>query len=133
MRGAIAVLRGHRLAALLAAVTVAGALSSCGNSDAAQSAPGLSCTNYALHGTGKYHDEVSVSVKVSNSTTHVASYAIDVALTASHGGPGDPPATHVTIHGSVASHASAELSRKVLTAGPVQRCRLTRTTRLSGS
>jgi hypothetical protein len=133
MREAIAVLRGYRLAALLAAVTVAGALSSCGGSDSAQSAPGLSCTNYALHGTGKYHDEVSVSVKVSNSTTHLARYAIDVALTASHDGPGDAPSTHVIIHGSVASHASTELSRKVLTADPVQRCRVTRTTRLSGS
>jgi hypothetical protein len=127
------VLRGCRLAAFLAALTLAGALSSCGGSDTAQSAPGLSCTNYALHGTGKYHDEVSVSVKVSNSTTHLARYAIDVALTASHDGPGDAPSTHVTIHGSVASHASTELSRKVLTAGPVQRCRVTRTTRLSGS
>jgi hypothetical protein len=129
MRDPIAVLRGWRLAGLLAAVTLAGALSSCGSSDSAQSAPGLSCTNYALHGAGKYHNELSVRVEVSNSTTQLARYAIGVALT----GSGGAPATNVTINGSVASHRSAELSRKVLTADTVQRCRVTRTTRLSGS
>jgi hypothetical protein len=128
MRERIAVLRDHRLVSLLAAVALAGALSSCGSSNSAQSAPGLSCINYALHGAGKYHNEVSVRVKVSNSTTHLARYVVEVALTASHDGPGDAPSTHVTIHGSVASHTSAELGRKVLTADAVRRCRVTRIT-----
>jgi hypothetical protein len=133
MREKIVVLRGYRPASLLVAVTLASALSACGSSSSVLSGPGISCANYALQGTGRYHNETSVRVQVSNSTTHSARYAVEVILTASHDGPGAAPATHVTIHGSIASHASAELSRKVLTAHAVRRCRVTRITRLKRS
>ena len=124
-------LRSYRLVSLLVAVALVGALSACGGS--ALPAGSASCTNYALHGAGKYHNEVSVRVEVSNSTAHPARYAVDVALTAGRGAPADAASTHVTIHGSVAAHASAELGRKVLTADPDQRCRVIRITRLSRS
>jgi hypothetical protein len=127
------VLRSYRLVSLLVAVALAGALSACGGSASALPAGSVSCTNYALHGAGKYHNEVSVRVEVSNSTAHPARYAVDVALTAGRGAPADAASAHVTIRGSVASHASAELGRKVLTAGPDQRCRVIRITRLSRS
>jgi hypothetical protein len=130
----IAVWRGYRPVCLVVAVTLAGTLSACGGSSSVQSSPGVTCTNYVLHGTGSYHNEVSVRVEVSNSTAHPARYAIDVELTtSSHDGPGGASSSRVTIRGSVPSHASAELGRKVLTAGPVQRCRAPRITPLSGS
>lgn len=125
----VELLRGYGPASFLAAVALAGALSACGSSHSAQSGPGLSCSNYPLHGTGAYHNEASIRVEVSNSTAHPARYAIDVDLTASHDGPGDASSTHVTIYGSVAPHASGELGRKVLTADPIRRCRIIRMTR----
>jgi hypothetical protein len=128
MRERIAVLRGYGLMSCLAAVSVASVLTGCGGSASVQSSPGLSCSNYSLHGAGKYHNEASIRVEISNSTAAPARYAIDVDLT-----PGGTPSTLVTIHGSLASHASGELSRKVLTAGPIQRCRVTRVTQQSGS
>ena len=122
----IAVLRGYRAAGVLA-VSLAGALSACGGgSNAAQSAPGLSCTNLAVQGSGTYHNEVSVRVNVKNSTTHRARYAVRVDLTTG----ADQP-TPVTIHGSVASGASAVLARKVLTTDRVQECRVARIIRLA--
>ena len=111
---------------------MAGALGGCGGgSNAAQSAPGLSCTNLALQGSGTYHNEVSVRVNVTNSTTHRARYAVRVDLTTNGDQPGSTPAVHVTINGSVASGASAVLARKVLTADRVQECRVARIIRLA--
>lgn len=134
MRERIAVLHGYRLTSSLVALILAGALSACGSSTSVQASPGVSCSNFPLNGTGKYHNEESVRVEVSNSTAHSARYAIDVDLTASHDGPGDAPTTMVvTIHGSLASHASGELGRKLLTGDPIQRCRVTRITQQNGS
>ena len=133
MRDPIAVLLGYRLTPLLVAVALASALSACGSSDSVVSGQGIRCGNYALQGSGKFRNEVSVQVEVRNPTAHPARYAVDVALTQSHGEHGDAAAMHVTIHGSVASHASAELARKVLTARAIRRCRVTRTTRLGRS
>ena len=123
-------LLGYRLTPLLLAVMLAGVLSACGSSDSVVSGQGIRCGNYALQGSGKFRNEVSVRVKVSNPTAHPARYAVDVALTWGHDEHGDAAAARVTIHGSVASHASAELARKVLTARPIRRCRVTRITRL---
>lgn len=134
MRGMIAVLRGYRAAGVLVAVSMAGALGACGGgSNAAQSAPGLSCTNYALQGSGRYHNEVSVRVNVTNSTTHRARFAVRVDLTTSGAPPGSAPSVPVTINGSVASRASAVLARKVLTTDRVQGCRVARIIRLAGT
>ncbi len=133
MREKIAVLPGYRMTPLLVAVTLASVLSGCGSTGSVVSGQGIRCSNYALQDSGRFRNEVSVRVKVSNSTAHPARYAVDVALTWSHGEQGDAAAAHVTIHGSVASHASAELGRKVLTAGPVRRCRVTRISRLGRS
>ena len=129
----IAVWRGYRMVSLLVTVGLAGALSACGGSDAAKSAPGLSCINYALHGTSAYRNEVSVRVAVSNSTTHLAHYAVRVDLTTSRDQRGSARSVHVTINGSVASRASAVLARKVLTADRVQGCRVARIIRLGRS
>jgi len=93
----------------------------------------VSCSNYALSGTGQYRNEASVQVEVSNSTAQAARYAVEVAITTSQGGASAAPSAQVTIEGSVAPRGSTELGRKVLTAYPVQSCRLTRLTRLSGS
>jgi hypothetical protein len=116
--------RGYRVAGLLVMIGLAGALSACGGgSDAAQSAPGLSCVNYALTGSGQYRNEVSVRVHVSNSTTHRARYAVRVDLSASSD-PSGPAPVHVMITGSIASNASTVLARRVLTADRVQACRV---------
>lgn len=126
-------MRGYCLARGLVAVAAMGVLSACGSSGPVSASPGLSCSNYALHGTGLYHNEESVRVEVSNSTGHATRYAIDVTLTGSGAGTARPPATLVTVSGAVASHASGLLGRKVLTTGPIQRCRVTRITRQSVS
>lgn len=118
-------LRTHRLARMLAVCVLAGAASGCGSSSQPTSAPGVSCTNYPIHASGKYRDEVAVQVAVSNATSSPARFVVTVDL-ASSKAPGDGTATQVTIYGLVASHSSAELSRKVLTTGPVQRCRITK-------
>jgi hypothetical protein len=130
MKEVRAVPRGYRRASLVAAFILMGTVSACGgNSNAAQSAPGLSCVNYALHGSGKFHNELSVRVKIHNSASQSARYAVAVDLTTSQGATagGD---SHVMIYGSVASRASAELARKVLTTDTVQRCRLTKVSRI---
>jgi hypothetical protein len=85
--------------------------------------------NYALHGSGRFHNELAVQVKVENSTSRPARYAVDVDLTISPGAAAGSH-SHVTIYGSVASRASAELARKVLTTDKVQRCRLTKVSRI---
>jgi hypothetical protein len=125
--------RGYALVGSLVAVALAGALSACGGSTSVQSSPGASCSNYPLHGAGSYHNEASIHVEVSNATAYPARYAIDVTLTAAHDGPGGASAVHVTIHGSLGSHASGELGRKVLTADLIQRCQVTGITRQSES
>ena len=129
----MAVLHRSRVASLLVMVGLVGALSACGGSDAAQSEPGLSCVNNALQGGGQYHNEVSVRVDVSNSTTHKARYEVRVDLTASSDPPGSAPSMHVMITGPVASSASAVLARKVLTADRVRGCRVAWTVRLGQS
>jgi len=130
MRETIAVLRGYGLVSALVAVTLVGVLSACGGgSTSVQSSAGVSCSNYPLHGTGKYRNEETIRVDVNNSTAYPARYAIDVDLTAGQDGPAGASATYVTIRGSLASHASGELGRKVLTEGAIQRCRVTRITR----
>ena len=123
--------RVYRMAGLLVAAGLAGMLSACGGgSDAAQSAPGLSCVNYALQGSGAYHNEVSVRVNVRNAATYRARFVVGVDLTSSGGQPASGPSGHVTINGSVASRTSAVLARKVLTANRVQSCRVSRIIRL---
>ena len=124
MRQVTATLRGYCLVGL-AAGALAGGLSACSDPPAATAAPGVSCTNYAIHASGKYHDEVWVRVNVSNSSTHPARYAIGVDLSVRSSQPGEAPAAHVTIKGLVAAKTSAELGRKVLTTDVVKRCRVT--------
>ena len=127
----IPVPRGARIAGLLAAIALGGGLSACSSSsDVAQSAPGLRCVNYALQGSGQYHNEVAVKVNVTNPTTQTASYTVRVGLTASSDPPGSPPSDSVTITGSVASHRSVVLARRVLTTDRVQACRVDRVVRL---
>jgi hypothetical protein len=127
-----AVLRGYRLAGLLVAVTLAGAVSACGQSGPAAptftGASRVSCTNYAIHASGRYHDEVSVRVQASNATARTALFAVDVAMTVSRPGRADA-ATTVTVGGPVPSRSSLELGHKVLTVGPVSHCRVTRVSR----
>jgi hypothetical protein len=119
----MAVSRRQCLTGFLVAAGLAGALTACGGSNAAQSAAGLSCLNYALQGSGQYHNEVSVRVHVKNSTTHLARYTVRVDLTGSGDSSGAAP-VHVMITGSVASGASAVLARRVLTTDRVQACRV---------
>ncbi len=120
--------RGYWLVGLAAAVLTS-AVSACGASTAATGASGVSCTNYAIHASGKYHDEVWVRVNVSNPTTQPAHYAVDVDLSIRKSQPGPAPAMHVTISGLVAANTSAALGRKVLSTDAVQRCRVTKLSR----
>jgi hypothetical protein len=119
----------NRLAGPLAAVIMVSAVTACGGGSASTaSAPSVNCANYAIHGTGKYHDEVWVRVSVSNTTSAAGNYVVDVDLT----GPdtaGATPDTHVTITGLVPAGASTVLSRKVLSTSEVQHCQITRLTR----
>jgi hypothetical protein len=136
MRGRIVALRSYSRASVLGAVAVAAAclLSGCGSSGPASASPGLTCSNYALHGAGVYRNEESVRIEVSNTTTHAALYAIDVTLTGKGDGTSKAPATTlVTVSGAVASHASGLLGRKVLTTEPIQQCRVTHITSQSES
>jgi hypothetical protein len=116
----------RRAAIALVVIALAGGLSACSSGpDVAQSAPGLNCVNYALQGSGQYHNEVAVKVSVTNPTTQTASYTVRVGLTAS-----SDPSDSVTLTGSVASHRSAVLARRVLTTDRVQACRVDRIVRL---
>jgi hypothetical protein len=126
-------LRGYSLASILVAIVAASLLSACGSSGPVSASQGLTCSNYALHGTGNYRNEESVRVEVSNSTGHAAIYAVGVALTGARNGNAPASSTVVTVSGAVASHASGLLGRKVLTTGPIQRCRVTHITSQSES
>jgi hypothetical protein len=135
MKEVSAVPRSYRWASVVAAAfLLVGAVSACGGDpNAAQSAPGLSCVNYALHGSGKFHNELSVHVKIHNSASRPVRYVVDVALTSGGAATSGARSAHVTIHGSVASRASADLARKVLTTDKVQRCRVAKVTRIGQS
>jgi len=51
-----------KLASPLAAAILVSAATACGGGAASStSAASVSCSNYAIHGTGKYHDEVWVT------------------------------------------------------------------------
>lgn len=126
-------MRGNGAAWILAVgLGAACALSACG-SPSVPASPGVSCANYVLHGAGQYHNEESVRVRVSNSAAHALSYQVVVTLTGRRNGPGTAATAQITISGSVAPRSSGELARKVLTAGPVERCQLTRVTSQGGS
>jgi hypothetical protein len=114
---------------VLVAALLTGGVSACSESPATTKPSGVSCTNYAIHASGKYHDEVWVRVNVSNATTQPRHYAVEVALSIRSSQPEAPAATHVTVSGLVAANTSAELGRKVLTTDVVQRCRVTRLSR----
>ena len=118
----------NRLVGALAAVIMVTAVTACGGSASTTSAPSVSCANYAIHGTGKYHDEVWIRVSVSNTTSAAGNYVIGVDLTGPDPG-GATLDTHVTITGLVPAGASAVLSRKVLSTSKVQHCQITRLTR----
>jgi hypothetical protein len=114
------------LATLLSAAALTGALTACGGPASSTSASSVSCTNFAIHGTGKYQDEVQVRVSVSNTTPQPVTYTVDVDLTMADPAGSGTPAMHVTVSGLVAAKSSADLSRKVLSIGKVQHCQITR-------
>ena len=116
-----------RLASPLAAAILVSAATACGGGAASSgaSAASVSCNNYAIHGTGKYHDEVWVQVSVSNAATQPVNYTIGVDLTVADPAGSGTPAMHVAITGLVAAKTSAELSRKVLSTGQVRHCQIT--------
>ena len=116
-----------KLASPLAAAILVSAATACGGGAASSgaSAASVSCSNYAIHGTGKYHDEVWVQVSVSNTATQPVNYTIGVDLTVADPAGSGTPAMHVAITGLVAAKTSAELSRKVLSTGQVRHCQIT--------
>jgi hypothetical protein len=124
MRSVTAVVRGYLLLGLTAAA-LASTVSACSDPPPKTAASDVSCTNYAIHASGNYHDEVWVRVNVSNSTTHPARYAIEVDLSVGNSQAGAGLTRQVTISGLVAAKTSAELGRKVLTTDAVKRCRVT--------
>ena len=115
-----------KLASPLAAAILVSAAAACGGVAASStSAASVSCSNYAIHGTGKYHDEVWVQVSVSNTAIQPVNYTIGVDLTVADPAGSGTPAMHVAITGLVAAKTSAELSRKVLSTGQVRHCQIT--------
>jgi hypothetical protein len=114
---------------IVVAALLAGGMSACSDSPATTKTSGVSCTNYAIHASGKYHDEVWVRVNVSNATAQPRHYAVEVALSVHNSQQEATAATNVTVSGLVAANTSAELGRKVLTTDVVQRCRITRLSR----
>lgn len=126
MNEKVAGLTSGRLVSSLAVLVILGAVTACGGGSASSgtSAASVMCTNYAIHGTGKYHDEVWVQVSVSNPTPQPVNYTIDVDMTAADPAGSSAPAMHVAITGLVASKTSAELSRKVLSVSQVQHCQI---------
>ena len=119
----------RRFLVIVVAALLSGGVSACSDSTATTKTSGVSCTNYAIHASGRYHDEVWVRVDVSNATTQPRHYAVEVALSVRSSQPGATAATHVTVSGLVAANTSTELGRKVLTTDVVQRCRVTRLSR----
>lgn len=116
------------LGGLMAAILVSVVSACSGSSATTGTSSGVSCTNYAIHASGRYHDEVWVRVTVSNATTQPRHYAIEVALIVRASHP-DAASPNVTVNGLVPANSSAELGRKVLTTQAVQRCRVTRLSR----
>jgi hypothetical protein len=114
---------------LLVMVGLAGVLTGCGGSSGVRSDAGSNCVHNAISGSGQYRNEVSVRVNVSNPAAHRAFYSVRMDLTTS----GSAPPVQLTITGSVASHASAVLARKMLTTGPVQTCHVDRIVRIGQS
>jgi hypothetical protein len=128
MKEVSAMARSYRRASVIAALVMIGTLSACGGSNAAQSAPGLSCVNYAITGSGTFHNELAVQVKVRNSTPQPVHYVVEVDLVTGQSTAAGSH-SHVMVKGSVPSGTSAELARKVLTPSKVVRCRVTRISR----
>jgi hypothetical protein len=129
------VARRYRLLCLVGIATVA-ATSACSHSSsssagagaAAGGVLGVSCSNLSIHGDPPYTDEVSVKVKVRNSTARSATYAVDVTMTATHPKANNPAATTVTVTGSVPAGQTVQLERKVLTSSSVKNCTATKVT-----
>jgi hypothetical protein len=119
------VLRGRILIGLAVSAVATGLVAGCSSTPAAVSAPSVRCTNYVIHGSGKFHDEVWVQVSVTNSTSNPTRYAITAELLGPHAGPGAAAALHTTVDGLVAANSSAVLARKVLTVAPVKNCLVT--------
>jgi hypothetical protein len=126
MRVGRAALSGKLLGGSLAAAVLGSTMSACGGSASTASASTVSCTNYAIHGSGKYHDEVWVQVSVSNTSSKPVNYVVDVNLTAADPKGSGTPTTPITITGMVTANSSTELSRKVLTVSQIQHCEITR-------
>jgi hypothetical protein len=115
-----------KLASPLVAVILVGAAAACSDpASSSATASSVSCTNYAVHGTGKYHDEVWVQVSVSNTTTNPVNYTVNVNLAAADQAGSADPAMQVAITGLVAAKTAAELSRKVLSVSQVNHCQIT--------
>jgi hypothetical protein len=121
----MAALSSKWLTGPLAAMVLASVMSACGGSAGTPSASTVSCANYAIHGSGKYRDEVWVQVSVSNTSSNAVNYVVDVNLTAADPKGSTTTPAHITVSGLVAAKSSAELSRKVLTVSQVQHCVIT--------
>jgi hypothetical protein len=130
MKTGLAALCARNVVGLAAAVTLVGAVSGCSGAARATGASTVSCANYAIHASGRYHDEVWVRVNVSNSASRPAHFSIDVNLSVSPSVAASAPAPiQVTVSGLVPAGTTAELGRKLLTTSLVQRCRITRLSR----
>ena len=125
-------LRGYRLAGLAVAVTLAGAVSGCGQSAAGPTftgASGVSCTNYAIQASGRYHDEVSVRVEASNATARTRPVRRRRDHDREPARAGRCAYQACDDRRACPSRSSLELGHKVLTVGPVSHCRVTRVSR----
>lgn len=123
MTGNMSIFRSRHLLGLSSAAVLVGAVVACSGSPTTSGATNVRCANYAVH-AGVYRDEVQVLVAITNSATEPARYAIEVDMTRQNTGAGAVSAVRTTITGLVAAKTSTQLGRKVLTTGPVSRCRI---------
>jgi hypothetical protein len=124
-----AVMRARSLTGLTAALIAAGMLTSCADSSHVGATASVTCSSYAIHGSGTFRDEIWVRVQVANRTSQPAHYTVDVELNLVHADPGAVSSTNATVSGLVSANSSAELGRKVLTTDAVSQCRIVRVNR----
>jgi hypothetical protein len=124
-----ATMRGRSLTGLTAALILAAMVTSCADSSHAGQTSSVTCNSYAIHGSGRFQDEIWVRVQLANRTSQPAHYTVDVELDLRHADPGAVSSTDAMVSGLVAANSSAELGRKVLTTDAVSQCRIVKVVR----
>jgi hypothetical protein len=109
----------NKPALVAGSVLLAVALAACSDQARPSAAPAVACASYPIQGAGAFHDEVRVTVTVTNAASAPANYQADVTIALASPAVGS---MHVTVAGLIPAGASGTLSRKVLTASKARTC-----------